>query len=401
MKRAAELQEARSRIVEAAARSAVCVSRVEMVGCVMRSGMRSMQLERAREAYERSALFQEEVQAAAVRATARRAVAIEVLLNRLTLRRVAAFGPRHGKRDLTFRLLEWRVATTATERLVRPLWRAWNATDRRVMVVRVPQDEVSLKIAADLARGGGDAQDSAKVKCALRKRFVITVRQDPALGTILLVAERACHPLEREEVPIAPAEIQDIVKAKGRSELARQYCALGPVSAFGTQTVMSMCEWNRRRRALQKNDESCQSSRFVSTDDLMKPKVLVRRTLANGARARLAVAKEVADVLCSELHLDVFTGVLRVGRIMFSRRRKALLRRLHFGDSDKEAGGLDGGAYNGEERNQIPDQPDEWSHTVVFARPCGRWWLDAWVAKRSFQRGALVLHFYLRPIWKS
>ena len=94
-----------------------------------------MQLERAREAYERSALFQEEVQAAAVRATARRAVAIEVLLNRLTLRRVAAFGPRHGKRDLTFRLLEWRVATTATERLVRPLWRAWNATDRRVMVV--------------------------------------------------------------------------------------------------------------------------------------------------------------------------------------------------------------------------------------------------------------------------
>ena len=97
-------------------------------------------------------------------------------------------------------------------------------------------------------------------------------------------------------------------------------------------------------------------------------------------------------MLCSELHLDVFTGVLRVGRITFARRRKALVRRLHFGDRDREAEGLDGGVFTDDDRaQQIPDQPEDWAHAVVFARPCGRWWLDAWVAKRSFLRGVLVL----------
>ena len=97
-------------------------------------------------------------------------------------------------------------------------------------------------------------------------------------------------------------------------------------------------------------------------------------------------------MLCSELHLDVFTGVLRVGRITFARRRKALVRRLYYGDRDREAEGLDGGVFTDDERaQQIPDQPEDWAHTVVFARPCGRWWLDAWVAKRSFLRGVLVL----------
>ena len=106
----------------------------------------------------------------------------------------------------------------------------------------------------------------------------------------------------------------------------------------------------------------------------------------------MIIAKEVAEVLCSELHLDVFTGVLRVGRIAFARRRKALIRRLYLGDDDTLAGSLDGGNFTGEEHEQqIPEQSEEWSHTVLYAKPCGRWWLDAWIARRSFQRGALVL----------
>ena len=75
MKRATELEEARSRIATAAARSNVCISKVEMTSGLMKSTVRAVQLEKAREAYERAALFREEVQAAAVRATVRRRLA--------------------------------------------------------------------------------------------------------------------------------------------------------------------------------------------------------------------------------------------------------------------------------------------------------------------------------------
>lgn len=392
MKRAMELQESRSRNVEAAARSAVCASKIEMTRCLVASVARSLQLEGAREAYERAAVFHEEAKVATARAIRRRSVAIEVLLGRLTLRRVAAFGPRHGQRELAFRSLKWRGVITATERIERPLWRAWNAADRRAMVVRVPQDQVSLKIATDLARGQMEATDDLRPASALRKRFIITLRQDPTLGTLLLVAERACHPLEREEVPIAPAELRAIMKAKGRPDLARLYCALGKNSLFGTETVMSMRDWRGQKHA--KQDEIvCQSTNESNLVVISKNSSSdYRRTLANGSAARLKVAEEIADVLCSELHLDVFTGVLRVGRITFARRRKALVRRLYFGDRDREAEGLDGGVFTDDDRaQQIPDQPEDWAHAVVFARPCGRWWLDAWVAKRSFLRGVLVL----------
>ena len=389
MKRAMELQEAHSRKIEAAARSDVCASKIEMTRCLMASVARSLQLEGAREAFECAAVYCEEAQVATARAVRRRFLAIKVLLSRLTLRRVAAFGPRHGQRELTFRSLKWRAALTATERLKRPFWRAWNAADRRAMVVSVPQDEVSLKIATDLARGQMEVTDDAGAVGALRKRFIITLRQDPIHGTLLLVAERACHPLEREEVPIAPAELRAIMKAKGRSDLARLYCALGQNSLFGTETVMS--EHTRRGQKHAIEDKNICTNGIKQVEISMSLSGDDGRTLAKGSFARLKIAEEIANVLCSELHLDVFTGVLRVGRITFARRRKALVRRLYFGDRDRVADELDGGVFTDDQHSQhIPDQPEDWAHTVVFARPCGRWWLDAWVAKRSFLRGVLV-----------
>ena len=105
------------------------------------------------------------------------------------------------------------------------------------------------------------------------------------------------------------------------------------------------------------------------------------RTLANTAMARLGVAGEIAAVLSSELHVDML-GRLHVGQISYRRQREALLRQLYRGNA---------GNACCKDKPHLPVNSDDLAHVVAFARPCGRWWIDALFAKRSFQRGVLVI----------
>ena len=71
---------------------------------------------------------------------------------------------------------------------------------------RVPSDGVSLQIAAEAGT-------------ALKKRFLVTLRQDPLSGDMLFTAERA-GAFEREECVIGPAELQHLARAASRRNAA-------------------------------------------------------------------------------------------------------------------------------------------------------------------------------------
>ena len=107
-------------------------------------------------------------------------------------------------------------------------------------------------------------------------------------------------------------------------------------------------------------------------------------TLTKNAIARLKTAQQVSSILCSQLHFDAFTGLPCVGKVWYARRRDLLLRQLYHGGSL-------GNVEDSSDDFRVVLEGKEWARIVEFAQPCGRWWLDALVAKRSFQRGVLVL----------
>ena len=130
--------------------------------------------------------------------------------------------------------------------------------------------------------------------------------------------------------------------AKGRFDLMRFYCPLG-------SSTTSM----------------------IGLDSITN-----RRTLSNGAKSRLYLAENIVGVLCSELRLGVYTNSIHLTGLSLSRQQDALVRCLYWGDTVSEQA----------HKLRIID----WAHIVAFARPCGRWWLDILIARRSFQRGILV-----------
>ncbi|KAJ1451800.1 hypothetical protein M885DRAFT_589383 [Pelagophyceae sp. CCMP2097] len=312
---------------------------------------RLLQLERAREASERSAMGGEAARDAAARATARRSAALNVALSCLTLRRLAAFGPRNGARALLWKKAHWGEAETLQERAQRPIWRAWNCAVRRAMVVTVPAFQLAM--AKDVARL--HTSTDAAFRNWLRRRFVVTLRQDSVLGDVLFVAEDG--PGICVELSVSIAEVAAIVAAAGRPELGKPFICAGP--AF----------------------------RAIDAQEAQGP----LRSLALAARLRRERADAVADVLCAKLHLDAFTGELRVGALRSRRRVDALKRRLLHGDGDAAAGAIAAGAAPKDAAVGGAGNAVAASNSAVgLARPSGRWLLDSIFARRTALRGMLV-----------
>lgn len=282
-----------------------------------------VELERAFNAKERSAMDLEAAENSARRARSVRVIALNAAISMLTLRRGAKMGAGCLSRELVFRSLEWSLTSGAEARAMKPMRRFWNAVFRKVCTVRVKCASSTLLAESCAAFAS--------------KRYFITLSQDPVEGTCLFVAERSgADPGERVELVLEPAEVVEIVSSARRSDLALPRIEHGPRSIFFKQ-----------------------ETRFKPPH--IKIQRCPRRSLAYAASARTVRAEEVSKIILDTLHLDVFDGRLRIAGVSISRRRHALQSLFA--------------------RNQ---------EMVALGRPCGRWWLDSRIAKRSFVRGLLV-----------
>mmetsp|Transcript_27650 Transcript_27650/g.85406 ORF Transcript_27650/g.85406 Transcript_27650/m.85406 type:complete len:823 (-) Transcript_27650:4728-7196(-) len=167
--------------------------------------------------------------------------------------------------------------------------------------------------------------------------YLITLRQDLIQGALLLVAECATPPFEYEQIFITPTELQGTMK--GAVWTARQCDS--PGQGGGS------CNRNLGKQI---------------------------KTLFTAAILRQQLIQKLTEALSAELYLDVFTGKVRMKGVSASRRRQALEDCLCNGDTNRK----------------VSEQGGTVRALVAFARPCGRWWLDITIARRSFQRGVLV-----------
>mmetsp|Transcript_7542 Transcript_7542/g.23722 ORF Transcript_7542/g.23722 Transcript_7542/m.23722 type:complete len:2081 (-) Transcript_7542:3199-9441(-) len=325
VKRMLVLQEQKYRKTESIKRLVLCASSVDTTRSWVEVTWCISQKEQAVKAHARSVVSLEQVRAATAHVLSNCSSAVRLLLGHLALQDSLYPSCSYGE-----------------------LWSASRLGSKKERHVQALQF---------VCRSTSSILVSTGTMDRFNERYILSCRQNPASGVLVLSAERPCNPSGLQEVVIVPSELQKIVKTRGRDDLARLYCELAS-SRIGGRRLM----------------------RYGAVLPVRM------RTLANTAMARLGVAGEIAAVLSSELHVDML-GRLHVGQISYRRQREALLRQLYRGNA---------GNACCKDKPHLPVNSDDLAHVVAFARPCGRWWIDALFAKRSFQRGVLVFREYCR-----